>query len=132
MLKNSQHTEEAKRKMSNARKGKIPKNFILFQEKGHEVCRKRKGQDHPRWKGDNVGYHALHSWIRRCLGKLSKCSQCGTTQAKRFEWANISGKYKRDLLDWRRLCVSCHRKEGYRRGEYTPRKGKRIIVVLDG
>ena len=28
---------------------------------------------------------------------------------KRYHWANISGEYKRDLTDYKRLCVSCHR-----------------------
>lgn len=28
----------------------------------------------------------------------------------RYEWANISGEYKRDRSDWVMLCPSCHRK----------------------
>lgn len=31
-------------------------------------------------------------------------------QPKRYEWANISGEYKRDRSDWVMLCPSCHRK----------------------
>lgn len=26
-----------------------------------------------------------------------------------MHWANISGKYLRDITDWVRLCVSCHK-----------------------
>lgn len=28
----------------------------------------------------------------------------------RYEWANISGEYKRERSDWVMLCPSCHRK----------------------
>lgn len=65
-------------------------------------------EKHPQWKGDQVGYQALHDWIKRNLGKPQACKHCNTTIAKRFEWANISGKYKRDINDFMRLCTSCH------------------------
>lgn len=65
-------------------------------------------EKHPMWKGDQVGYLGIHTWISRKLGKPNKCEQCGTTQSKGFDWANISGEYKRDLKDWKRLCKRCH------------------------
>ncbi|MCK5547630.1 MAG: hypothetical protein KAI64_01350 [Thermoplasmata archaeon] len=111
-------TEEHKRKISNALRGRKPKNFDEFLRRSHETP-KPKGPDHPRWKGDNVGYSALHAWIRRELGTPPMCSRCGSTKAKRYEWSNISKEYKRDLDDWERLCISCHRKEGFEDGEYT-------------
>jgi hypothetical protein len=67
------------------------------------------GENNPNWKGDDVGYFALHSWIRRTLGKPSRCKKCDTKDTYRYEWANISGKYKRDIADWISLCVKCHR-----------------------
>ena len=78
-----------------------PKKFI-FRHSNH-------GGKHYAWKGDNVKYRALHQWIENNLGTPSLCSDCGSTTAKKFEWANISGKYRRDLSDWKRLCRSCHR-----------------------
>lgn len=63
----------------------------------------------PNWKGDKVGYMALHAWVGRKLGKPSYCTHCFKTEGK-FEWANKSGEYKRDLDDWIRLCKSCHNK----------------------
>lgn len=57
--------------------------------------------------------------MTRTLGRPSQCSRCGTQTAQRYEWANVSGQYRRDAADWVRLCVSCHRKEGYERGEYA-------------
>jgi hypothetical protein len=79
-----------------------------------------RGANNPGWKGDGVGYSALHGWVRRALGSPSCCERCGTTKAKRYEWANKSLQYRRDLTDWERLCASCHRKDGFVRGEYQP------------
>ena len=70
-----------------------------------------KDENHPRWKGDGVGYDALHSWIQRKLGKAQTCIICkgAKTPTKTFQWANISREYKRVLEDWVELCSSCHR-----------------------
>jgi len=64
----------------------------------------------PNWKGDNVGYSALHRWIRRHKGTPSFCEGCGSEKEKRYEWASISHNAKRDLDDYIRLCSSCHHK----------------------
>lgn len=83
---------------------------------------KNRGSKHFAWKGDDVGYEALHAWIHRVAGKADRCcyDNCSyprknadgvlMVKPKRFEWANISKKYKRDLSDWTTLCASCHRK----------------------
>jgi hypothetical protein len=60
------------------------------------------------WKGNMVSYSGLHKWVARKLGKPNKCEHCGTTTSTKYEWANKSGKYLRDLDDWIRLCRSCH------------------------
>jgi len=70
---------------------------------------KIRGENHPNWKGDNIGYGGVHDWIRKKYGTPSKCEECGTTESKRFEWANITGNYNRDIKNWKRLCVKCHR-----------------------
>ena len=69
-----------------------------------------------------VGMQALHSWVKRRLGKPQKCEHCGSTTAKKYEWANKSHEYKRDLSDWIRLCTSCHRKY-----DLTPEKKLKAI-----
>lgn len=102
-------SDDTKAKMSGAKKGRKPKNFEEFLKKAHATP-KRKGADHRDWKGDAVGYSGLHAWVRRELGTPSRCENCGTTEAKQFEWANKSGEYKRDLTDWIRLCTLCHRR----------------------
>lgn len=87
------HTEEAKEKMSiNA--------SIRFGIKNN------------KWKGDDVGNVALHSWVKRKLGRPTKCEFCGFESESpfRIHWANKSHEYKRDITDWLRLCVPCHKK----------------------
>ena len=98
------------------------KNICPGQYKaGHPGLRDEKN---PLWKGSRAGYTSIHEWVYVRLGKPRKCSNCGTEKAKKYEWANISKKYKRDVKDWKRLCTSCHRVEdgsGYKMWE-TRRK----------
>lgn len=107
-------TEEHKRHLSESLKGRKPsstawkKGYQAPKEVRLKAADANKGEKNIHWKGDNVGYHALHDWVRRYKGTPNKCSNCGTTKAKRYEWANISGKYKRKIDDWIRLCRSCH------------------------
>src|SRR3990167_5589544 len=72
-------------------------------------CTFWEGRNNLNWKGNDVGYGALHHWVYRKLGHPKKCEDCETTIAKRYEWANISKKYKRDISDWKRFCSKCHR-----------------------
>lgn len=64
------------------------------------------------WKGDKVGYRALHNWVEKVLGKPKVCQNCGKicTTRNSIHWANKTGKYLRDISDWLRLCVKCHKK----------------------
>lgn len=55
-------------------------------------------------------YRMLHYWVEANLGKPRLCSNCGSTDSIGYEWANISGEYKKTLDDWKRLCSSCHRR----------------------
>lgn len=73
------------------------------------VKRSNAGSNHGAWKGSSVGYGALHDWVRSRLGRASACENCGVKDAKKYEWANLSGDYLRDLSDWASLCVRCHR-----------------------
>ena len=66
------------------------------------------GERNRAWRGDKVGYVALHDWVKRWKGKPKICEHCGKAIGK-IEWANKSGEYKRDLSDWISLCVPCHR-----------------------
>lgn len=71
--------------------------------------RDQRGSKNSGWKGDSIGYAALHLRVEAKYGKPRLCAECGTTTAKRYEWANISGKYL-NVDDFCRLCRSCHAK----------------------
>lgn len=66
----------------------------------------KMGSNNPYWKGDNVGYAALHNWIRRRLLKPERCPLCEVSAP--YDLANISQEYKRDITDWEWLCRRCH------------------------
>ncbi len=96
-------SREHRKKLSNANKGKH--NSLKTEFKSG-----RKDSLHFEWKGELASYAAKHHWVARWLGKPKFCEECKTTIAKTYNWANISGKYKRDLKDWKRLCRKCHHK----------------------
>ena len=91
--------------------GKYAQKGVRAWNKGKRMDELR-GENHYKWKGVNVRYRGLHSWIQRTLGKPNECKMCGLKDknGRRFHWANISRKYKRELDDWIRLCVKCHKK----------------------
>lgn len=60
------------------------------------------------FKGDQVGYDALHDWVKRWKGYPIQCEHCG--KQGKMQWANKSHEYKRELSDWIGLCYLCHRK----------------------
>lgn len=66
------------------------------------------GEKQYNWKGDNASYFTIHSWLRRKYGSAYKCEKCGTKNSPKYEWANISKEYKRDVKDYIQLCNSCH------------------------
>ncbi len=88
-----------------------------------ETRRKLSEAGKKTYKGELAGYTAIHKFIYAYHGKAMKCEnvECvypriATGNRKmmqkpsRYEWANISGEYKRDISDWMQLCPSCHRK----------------------
>lgn len=94
------------------KKGMKPWNYGLVgvqpsTRKG-KIIPEMSNEKHGMWKGDNVGYVALHCWIKKGLVKSLFCFHCG--QVKNLDLANISGEYKRDFSDWFWLCRSCHKK----------------------
>ena len=60
-------------------------------------------------KRQSSKYSAVHKWMHYHFAKDNICENCGTTESTKYEWANLSGEYKRDISDWAELCVSCHR-----------------------
>lgn len=73
-----------------------------------EVVKYEQGK-HPnsnRFKGDEAGYYAIHTWVRLHKKKSDFCECCN--KKKGVELANISGEYKRDVNDFEWLCRKCH------------------------
>jgi len=97
--KNVSKNSEVRAKISLSKIGN--KNWMFNRKM--ELC--------PTWKGENAGYQAKHSWIKRMFGSPETCEECKKTGlcGKKIQWANISQEYKRIRSDWRRLCTSCHR-----------------------
>ena len=93
-LLGKRHSQITKERMSLAKMGKFA------------------GKNSPWWTGDNPTYNAVHIWMRKEFGTPDTCEHCGRSglQGRLINWANVSGKYKRDRTDWLRLCASCHKK----------------------
>lgn len=76
-----------------------------------------------QWKGDDIKYRGAHSRLNRERGRPNECEHCGTTTAKKFEWAlrhdaevrktDTDGQfagfdYSPRPNDYLRLCTACH------------------------
>jgi hypothetical protein len=120
MKKGEKMSEEQRRKTSISLMGhsisketreKIRKTLLGRKppKKAIEKNRERCGEKSHRWKGDLVGYHGVHKWIYKILGRPNFCEHCLSTDiSKRYEWANKDHSYKRNVNDYMRLCQSCH------------------------
>jgi len=102
------HSDISKKKMSEVRKGK-KLNYPVWN-KGIKYLA-ITNEKHFNWKGENVSYRGLHYWINRKLGKPCECEFChrNNLKGREIHWANKSGNYLRELTDWIRLCVKCHK-----------------------
>ena len=69
----------------------------------------RKGKETSAWK-EKVSYAGIHKWVSREYGKPKYCEFCNSVSQKKYQWANISNLYLRDINDWMRLCQKCHSK----------------------
>lgn len=102
------HTKETKRKFSEMRKGKK-----FSKETCNKMSLSRLGDKNPTWVqslNPIKHYRLIHIRINNLYGKATKCEgkNC-KKKSKKFDWANISGKYKLNKNDWKMLCRSCHK-----------------------
>jgi len=108
--------EKTKEKMSLARKEKTWEEIFgiahakRMKKEMSLLVKTEVGAKNRNWK-DDISYGALHQWIRRHLPKTLKCEKCNkiVKSSKYIHWVNKSGKYLRNLKDWIRLSVSCHK-----------------------
>lgn len=110
-------TAEHLKNMSESHKGKHSSPDTEFKkgEPGFWLGKKRpdiselqSGEKNVHWKGEDAGYAAKHTWMNNKFGRPKVCEKCGSEDKERYQWANISGEYKRERSDWMRLCLSCH------------------------
>ena len=102
-----------KTRLDNMRKARyktIANGFVVWN-KGLKATWNGE-ENHPSWKGENVGYAGLHTWVKKHLGQPNTCEHCKKTGLKgcSIHWSNKSGNYKREISDWQRLCAKCHKK----------------------
>jgi len=94
-------SDETRKKISLARKGKkMPEHLKK------KLSEERDSAGNPNWKGDKVGFKALHTWIKGHKLKPKFCEICKVKPP--FELANLSGEYKRDINDFIWVCRKCH------------------------
>lgn len=67
-----------------------------------------KEEKHHNWKGEKVGYGGVHLFLKKKYPKPKKCEECN--QTRKVDLSNISGKYLRNIKDFKWLCRSCHQK----------------------
>lgn len=102
-------TKKWRENISRAKKAQKLKTSNAAKEKIKLIKQgKYIGKNNWNWKGENAGYNTIHTWVRRWKGKPDYCQLCGTIK-KRYTWANIDHKYRRNLDDYISLCYSCHR-----------------------
>lgn len=76
-------------------------------------------EDHPKYKGDNVGYRGAHERVRALRGSASthSCIDCGT-QASHWSY-NHNGRHENirdgltygvDVTDYEPRCIPCHKR----------------------
>lgn len=86
----------------------MPKGIKGFQKGIHSITEFKKGNLHPLWKGNKVGYKSLHEWISTNWGKARNyLCKCGI---QALDWANLNGIYNRNRINWEPMCRSCHKK----------------------
>ncbi len=81
-----------------------------FIDKCAIICLMRSGinlaEKNGQWKGDKVGYFALHEWVKRRRPRTELCEICYKKPPQ--DLSNKSGRYLRALSDWEWVCRTCH------------------------
>lgn len=74
-----------------------------------EMLKERRGENHPCWKGDDVGYFSAHIWLRKNKSKPKFCERCEKRPACHLSFNGKGMEWSRNPDDYEWLCVSCHR-----------------------
>lgn len=108
------------------KRGIMPSNIEYARsrspiKKGNKLASKNVGERHWNWQKTNPSYRAVHAWLRKTHGNATKCENPNCVyprkdargklmeKPRQYQWANISGRYERDINDFKQLCPSCHK-----------------------
>lgn len=135
-LKGQKMSEETRAKISVALKGnRNGEKRSIGQKRTPEMrARMSAGRRAGSEARGPLSYSAVHKRLRKDRGTPSLCEHCGTTTAKKFEWAytgpgHQSGSYSANLADYIRLCTSCHIKlDGH---PSTKARSRRGVIAND-
>lgn len=107
-------SEETKRKISQSNIGRTSANKgkRFSKETRLKMSIAQRGENNANWKTGELKYSTVHKWIVRTCGRADHC--VNGHKAKKYDWANKTGEYKRDINDWHQLCRSCNMKDGVR------------------
>lgn len=78
----------------------------MTDEHRRKISQSKLADKNPMWKADKVGYNQLHALVRRRLPKPASCQKC--FNGPPYDLTNITGRYTRDLTNWKYLCRKCH------------------------
>lgn len=80
IYKHKPHTEKTKQKMKKTAlkigTGKWNKGKSHSEIVKSKISKALKGEKNGMWRGDKVGYNALHTWVRKRLLKPEFCQEC--------------------------------------------------------
>lgn len=94
-----------------------------------KISASKLGEKNAMWKGDEVGYSQLHTWVRRHKMLPPFCERCEVKPP--HDLANISGEYKRDVNDYKWLCRRCHMETDSRLEKLSARMRARAQAKRD-
>lgn len=108
-------TKEHRSNISKSMLGK--KNSLGYKHTKETLIKRSIASSKVRKNWNDLDYRGKHLRIYKLYGKASKCDfkNCTSQFTKRYEWANLSGKYKEQRTDWIMSCVTCHKKYDKRR-----------------
>lgn len=84
----------------------IKGHYILSEEERRKISISKLGENNASWKGDDVGYEALHDWVIKQFPKTEFCMIC--RKVPPYDLANITGIYNRERKNWGWFCRKCH------------------------
>jgi hypothetical protein len=91
-------------------------------EKRRKTSESKRGERNPSWRGDAVGYNAIHSWLSRRHPRRGVCDHCGKSTPTQYAFLRHPEPHTRQREDYAELCSSCHLKLDYASGQRRRRR----------